>query len=224
LLALGAGRGGQLSDPLRIPPLALGRVGFQQRLGLLQPGQPAGLAGQLGRELVISGRAVLVVVGLVGLGGLPQDLGDLHFERGQGAVGPVGGVGDHLGAVQRDHAQADQPGRRAQLQRLDQEASQGLLVADAEPRDGHVVGEPVAGQHPEREIPDAAPLDLPGRAHPDGVGVQQHAEQGVGCVKSFMQLAGTREANRREGRVDARRVGRPGQEWSAGRAGLANEA
>jgi MFS family permease len=46
----------------------------------------------------------------------------------------------------------------------------------------------------------------------------------VGCVKSFMQLAGTREASRREGRVDVRRVGRPGQEWSAGRAGLANEA
>jgi hypothetical protein len=44
LLALGPGRGGQLGDPLRIPLLALGRVSLQQRLGLLQPGQPAGRA------------------------------------------------------------------------------------------------------------------------------------------------------------------------------------
>jgi hypothetical protein len=103
LLALGPGRGGQLGDPLLIPPLALGRVGFQQRLGLLQPGQPAGLAGQLGRELVAARRAVLVVLGPVGLGGLPQDLGNLRLELGQGAVGPIGSVGRDLGAVQRDH-------------------------------------------------------------------------------------------------------------------------
>jgi hypothetical protein len=59
---------------------------------------------------------LLVVLGLVDLGGLPQDLVDLLLELGQGAVGPVGSVGGHLGAVQGDHAQADQPGRGAQPQ------------------------------------------------------------------------------------------------------------
>jgi hypothetical protein len=117
---------------------------------------------------------VLAVLGLVGLGRLPQDLGDLLLELGQGAVGPAGGVGGHLGAVQRDQAQPDQPGRLAQPQRLDQEAGQRLLVAGAEAGDGHVVGGLVADQHPKGDVLVAGPLDLSGGAHPDGIGVQQH--------------------------------------------------
>ena len=39
-----------------------------------------------------------------------------------------------------------------------------------------------------------------------------------------MQLAGTHEADRQGGRVGARRLGHPRQEWSEGRAGLANDA
>jgi hypothetical protein len=109
---------------------------------------------------------VLVVLGLVGVGGLPQDLGGLLLELGQSAVSPIGGVGRDLGAVQRDHAQADQPGRRAQLQRLDQEPGQRVLVAHPEVGDRHVVGELVAGQHPEGEVLDTASLDLPGGPHP----------------------------------------------------------
>jgi hypothetical protein len=119
------------------------------------------------------GRAILAVLGLVDLGGLLQDLADLDLELSEGAVGPVGGVGGHLGPVQGDHTQADQPGRCAQLQGLDEEPGQGLLVADPEARDRHVVGELVAGQHPEGQILDAAPLELPRGAHP---------EQGLGVV------------------------------------------
>ena len=55
-------------------------------------------------------------------------------------------------------------------------------MAGAEPRDGHVVRGVVAGQHAERQVLGAAPLDLPGGAHPDGVGVQQHAQQQLGVV------------------------------------------
>jgi len=55
-------------------------------------------------------------------------------------------------------------------------------VADTESRDGHVVGELVAGQDPECEVLAAAPFDLAGGAHPDGVGVQQHAKQRLGVV------------------------------------------
>jgi hypothetical protein len=43
---------------------------------------------------------------------------------------------------------------------------EGLLVADAEPRDGHVVGVLVGGQHPKGNVLVAAPLDLSGGAHP----------------------------------------------------------
>ncbi len=52
----------------------------------------------------------------------------------------------------------------------------------AEPGDGHVVGELVAGQHPEGDVLVAAAFDLPGGAHPDGVGIQQHAKQRLGVV------------------------------------------
>jgi hypothetical protein len=123
-----------------VAALPFGRLGLQACLGLLQPGQPAGRAGQLGRELVPAQAAMLAVLGPVGLGRLPQQLRDLVLEPGQGVVGSIGGVGGHLGAVQGDHAEADQAGRRTQPQGLDQETGQRLLVADPEPRDGHVVG------------------------------------------------------------------------------------
>jgi hypothetical protein len=122
---------------------------------------------------------VLAVLALVGLGGLPQDLGDLPLELVEGVTG---GVGGHLGAVQRDQADADQAAGGAQPQRGDQEAGQGVLVADPEPRDGHVVGCLVAGQNPEGDVLMAAALDLAGGAHPDGIGVQQHPQQGLGIV------------------------------------------
>jgi hypothetical protein len=125
---------------------------------------------------------VLAVVALVGLGGLAQDLGNLFLELLMGSVGPLGGVAGQLGAVQRHRADPDHPGGRAQLQGFDQEPGQGLLVADAEQGDGHVVGRLVAGQDAEGDVLSAAPLDLAGGAHPDGVGVQQHADQRLGVV------------------------------------------
>jgi hypothetical protein len=72
--------GGQLGDLLLITVLALGRVRFQPHLGLPQPGQPPGRVGQRGRELVTAGLAMLAVLALVGLGRLPQDLGDLGLD------------------------------------------------------------------------------------------------------------------------------------------------
>jgi hypothetical protein len=124
-LAAGSGCGRQLGDPLLVPLLALGRLGLQHGVGLLQPGQPASRAGQAGRELVPPTIAMLAVLALVGFGSLAQDLGDLVLEFGLDAVGPLGGVADHLGAGQRG------------------------LVADPEADDGHMVGCAVAGQDPE---------------------------------------------------------------------------
>jgi hypothetical protein len=82
---------------------------------------------------------------LVGLGGLPQELGDLGLELVEGAVGLVGRVGGQLGAVEGDGADADHAGGGAQLQRGDQERGERLLVADTEAGDGHMVGELVGG-------------------------------------------------------------------------------
>jgi hypothetical protein len=134
---------------------------------------------------------MLVVLGLVGLSGFPQDLGDLLLELAQGAVGPIGSVGGHLRPIKCHEAQADQPGRRAQLQRLDQEAGERRLVPNAESGDRHMVGELVAGKDAEREVLAAAPLDLPGGPHPDRVGVQQHTEQRLGLVGGMAVPVGT---------------------------------
>jgi hypothetical protein len=177
LSALRTGRRGQLGDPLLVAALAFGRLGLQPRLGLLEARQPAAGVGQLGWELVVPGGAVLAVLRLVGLGRLAQELHDLVLQLGQSAVGLIGGVRGHLCTVQRDHAQADQPGRGAQPQRGDQEPGQRLLVAGAEARDRHLVGGLVAGQHPEGEILVATPFDLPRGAHPGGVAIQEHAQQ-----------------------------------------------
>jgi hypothetical protein len=119
LLATGPGRRSQLGDPLLVAALAFGRLSLQPGLGLPQPRQPPGRAGQLGRQLVATGGPMLAVLGLVDLGRLAEDLLDLALELVEGAVGLVGGVSRHFGAIQRDQAQADQPGGGAQPQGLD---------------------------------------------------------------------------------------------------------
>jgi hypothetical protein len=140
LVAAGPGGGGQLGHPLLVALLAGGRLGLQLGLGLLQSGQPLGPPGQGSRQRVAAAGAVLLIVGPVGLGGLLEQLGHLGLEVSVGAVGRGSGVGGDLGAVQGDQPQADHAGRRAQLQRLDQQPSQGLFVANSEARDGHVIG------------------------------------------------------------------------------------
>jgi hypothetical protein len=119
---------------------------------------------------------------LVSLSSLLEDLGDLPIELVEGAVGLVGGVAGQLGAIQCDGADLDHAGGGAQLQGLDEEAGQGLLVADAEARDGHVVGGLVGGKNPEGDVLVQAALDLPGGAHADTVGVEEHPQQGLGVV------------------------------------------
>jgi hypothetical protein len=116
-LAAGPRGGGQLGDPLLVALLAGGRLGLQQGLGLLQPGQPLGPAGQRPRQRIAPGRALLALLGPIRLGGLLEQLGDLGLEVGVGAVGRCGGVGLDLGAIQRDQPHAHHPGRRAQPQR-----------------------------------------------------------------------------------------------------------
>ena len=109
---------------------------------------------------------MLGVLGLVGGGGLLEQLGNLLSELGVGAVGRSGGVGGHLGAVQGHQAHAHHAGGRAQLQRGHQEAGQGLLMADPEAGEGDVVGGAVTGQDPEGDVLVAAAFELAGGADP----------------------------------------------------------
>jgi hypothetical protein len=50
-------------------------------------------------------------------------------------------------------------------------------VAGPEPSDGHVVGELVAGKHPEGEVFGQPSFDLPGGVHPYAIRIQEHAEE-----------------------------------------------
>jgi hypothetical protein len=138
---------------------------------VLQPSQPLSPAGQRLGQRYIVGSAVLAVLGLVDGRCLGEQLGDLRLKMGVGAVGRSGSVGLDLGAIQGNQAQADHPGRRAQLQRLDQQPGQGLFVADPEASDGHVIGCLVAAEDAEGDVFVAAPLDLAGGADPGAVGI-----------------------------------------------------
>jgi hypothetical protein len=151
--------------------LLAGGLGLQLGLGSLQPSQPLGPANQRMWQFITAGGAVLAVLGLIRLSGLGEQLGDLGLEVSMGAVGRRRGVGLDLGAVERDEPQAHHPGRRAQLQRLDQQPGQGVFVADPEPGDGHVIGGAVAGQDPKGDVFLAAAFDLARGADPGAVAI-----------------------------------------------------
>ncbi len=103
--------------------------------------------------------------------------------RGVGDLGQVGdrpvtGVGQQHPGPLYDPGGAK--GHCGRVERRDQEPGQRGLVADPEPGDGHVVRRLVGRQDPEGDVLTAAAFDLAGGPHPDGVGVQQDAEQGLG--------------------------------------------
>jgi hypothetical protein len=79
----------------------------------------------------------------------------------------------HLRAIDGEHRHADQTGIRAKLEHLPEQAGEGRLVALAKPRDRAVIRPLVRGDHAERDVIDARPLDHPRRTPPDGVGVEQ---------------------------------------------------
>ena len=97
-----------------------------------------------------------LVLGGVDAPGLGEDLGgDLLV----GADRSVGGIGGELGAVDRDHADVDDPGLRAEPQDPAEEVRQRRLVANAKAGDRRVVGDLVGADHPEGDVLAAAALD-----------------------------------------------------------------
>ena len=85
-------------------------------------------------------------------------------------------VGVHLGPVHGDHLDAHQSSVATEPQHVGEKTGDRALVADAEARDRGVVGHPVGGDHAERDIVLAAPLDPPRRPLPGRVGVQQQRQ------------------------------------------------
>jgi hypothetical protein len=65
----------------------------------------------------------------------------------------------HLGAIHRQHRHAHQTGVGAELQHVAEQTSQGRLVALAKARDRAVIRPLVRGDHAERDVIDARPLD-----------------------------------------------------------------
>src|SRR4051812_40025433 len=64
----------------------------------------------------------------------------------------------------RARARAHQPGLRAELQNIGEEAAEPFAVAGAEAGDRRVVGRLTAGDHAEGEVVDQVALDLARRA------------------------------------------------------------
>jgi len=95
-LAAGPGADGQVGNPLLVALLAGGRLGLQLGLGLLQPGQPLGPAGQSSRQPITAGDAALAVLSLVDGRCLLEQLDDLGLEVGVGAVAVVAALASIL--------------------------------------------------------------------------------------------------------------------------------
>ena len=151
-------------------PLLLGAPLFEPTLGLAQPPAPPLSGRELRRQLIAAPLAVALVLCAIDGVSLGQDLSrDLLVVT----RGVLGRVGVHLRAIDRDHPDLDQPGLRAQRQHRPEQARERALVPDPEARDRRVIGHPVRGDHPKRDVVLAVALDPPRRALPDRVRVQQ---------------------------------------------------
>ena len=155
-------------------PRLLGAPVVEAALGLAQPPAPALRGRQLAaaarrraRSPNCSSSSASTRVGL---------LEDLARDLLVVAVGVLGRVGVHLGAVDRDHLDLHQPGLGAQLEHLAEQLAQRRLVALAKARDRRVIRRLVGRDHAHRDVLMAAPLDPPRRPLPDRVGVEQQRD------------------------------------------------
>jgi hypothetical protein len=123
--------------------------------------------------------------------------------RGRGARRRRGHRGWAGRGADLDHARGG-----AQLQRLDQEPGERGLVADTEPRDRDVVWGLVGGKDPKRDVLVAASFDLPGGAHANAAGIEEHGEQGLGVVGGWPCRRCGGLGRRAKGRAGRRRRAR----------------
>ncbi len=86
-------------------------------------------------------------------------------------------AGTDLRPIQRDRTESDQTSLSAQPQRVHEHRRQRVRVSGPEPRQRHVIRHQATGQHPERDVLSAAPLDHPRGTDPAAVRIQQHRDQ-----------------------------------------------
>jgi hypothetical protein len=79
----------------------------------------------------------------------------------------------HLGAIDRDQPDVDQPRLGAQHQHLAKQPRQRVLVIATKARQRRMIRHPIGTDHPVGNILAAATLDPPRRALPARVGIQQ---------------------------------------------------
>ena len=142
-------------------------------LGATQPTVAALTRRELGRQLIAALVAVTRVLFAVDLIGLAEDLPSDAVVVTRRVLG---GVGVHLRAVDRDHADLDHPGPRAQPENTAEEVRDRVLVTLAKPRDRRVIGHLVRRDHPKRDVLHTRPLDPPRRALPTRIRVHQQRD------------------------------------------------
>ncbi|OPZ01909.1 MAG: hypothetical protein BWZ09_02626 [Alphaproteobacteria bacterium ADurb.BinA305] len=145
------------------------RFRLQLSFGLSNALEAALRAGKLLRQLVAAlVWSVLGVFPRVGFFGFRQELGNpprqrllllLHSRVAHRLV--LGGVGLHLGAIQRHVTELDHAGLLAELQHLQEQPAKRLEMHSPKLADTDVVGVRAARNHVERHVLVGAPLDLP---------------------------------------------------------------
>ena len=97
----------------------------------------------------------------------------------------LGGIGFHLGAIQRHMTQAHHPGLLAEAEVLNKQILEGIKVAAAKLTDAAVVRLLVGCQHPAGQILITGPLDLAGGDDAHAAGVEQQHRHRPG-IKPFL--------------------------------------
>lgn len=157
-----------------------GAFGLQRPLGLAQPLAAIAAALKAGGQLVAARCAMDLVFGGVQVGRLLQDLAGNVLIAARRVMRRGG---SDLGAVDRDDADVDEAGLRAQRQDLAEQLGDRVLLADAKPRDRGVIGRVVGGDDPEGDVVATTPLDRPRRTHPDGIGVDEQRDHHLRIVR-----------------------------------------
>ena len=159
-----------LAAAARHRPRLLRALLLELALGLAQPRPPPFPGAKLLGQFIAARVAVELVLGRVDRLGFFEDLARELLVID---VRVATRVARQLRPVNSDHADARQPLLRAQRKHLAEEASDRLLVTLDEPRDRRVIRSLLRRQHAERNILFARPLDLPRRARPARVRVEQ---------------------------------------------------
>ena len=151
-------------------PRLRGTLVVKATLGVAQPAAPALGRRELRRQLVTARIAELRVFFSVDGVSLGEDLARdlLVITRGLRRR-----IGRELGAIDGDHADANQTRVGAQLKNLAEQPGQRRLVTLTKPRDRRVIRRLICTDHTDGNVFDAAALQAPRRALPDRVAIEQ---------------------------------------------------